>query len=264
MRGPPTGGTHVLDVQNQQDNRHIDIQKVGVKGVKYPIIVLDKKHGAQHVNAAVNMYVNLPHRFKGTHMSRFVEILNKYRGEVNIRTFRSILSTIREKLNAESAHMEIEFPYFIEKRAPVSRSKSLMEYWCSFIGEHTKDATDFLVGVTVPVTTVCPCSKEISALGAHNQRSIVKVRVRFRKFFWIEDLIRLIEDSASSEVFSLLKRSDEKYVTERAFENPMFVEDVVRSVAEKLNGDENFTWYSVEAENLESIHNHNAYAYVEK
>ena len=149
------------------------------------------------------MYVNLPHRFKGTHMSRFVEILNRYRGEVNIRTFRSILSTIREKLNAESANMEIEFPYFIEKRAPVSRSKSLMEYWCSFTGEYNKDAIDFLVGVTVPVTTVCPCSKQISTVGAHNQRSIVKVKVRFKKFFWIEDLIRLIEDSASSgSVFS--------------------------------------------------------------
>ncbi|MCK9275287.1 MAG: GTP cyclohydrolase FolE2 [Syntrophales bacterium] len=254
----------MVDVQNQEDVRNINIQKVGVKGIKYPIIVLDKKKGTQHVNAEVNMYVNLPHRFKGTHMSRFVEILNKYRGEINIRTFRSILSTIRDKLNAESAHMEIEFPYFIEKKAPVSRSRSLMEYWCTFIGKNDKDSSDFLVGVSVPVTTVCPCSKEISALGAHNQRSIVKVQVRFKKFFWIEDLIALIENSASSEVFSLLKRSDEKHVTERAFENPMFVEDVVRSVAVKLNEDQNFTWYSIEAENLESIHNHSAYAYVAK
>ncbi len=242
----------------------INIKKVGVKGIKYPVIVLDRTNGVQHVNAKINMYVNLPHHFKGTHMSRFIEVLNAYRGQISIKTFESILKKVKEKLAAESAHMEIEFPYFIEKKAPVSHARSLMEYTCWFHGESNGGKTDFLVGVMVPVTTVCPCSKEISDAGAHNQRSMVAVNVRFRKFFWIEDLIRLIEDSASGEVFSLLKRSDEKYVTEKAFENPMFVEDVVRSVAVKLNKDTNFTWYSVEAENLESIHYHNAYAYVEK
>ncbi len=253
----------MVDVQSQRDFRNIDIQKVGVKGVKYPVIVLDREKDIQHVNATVNMYVNLPHRFKGTHMSRFVEILNKYRGEINIRTFQTILTTIRKKLDGESAYMEIHFPYFVEKRAPVSRSRSHMEYQCSFIGESDRERTDFMVAVTVPVTTVCPCSKEISSGGAHNQRSLVTVRMRFKKFFWIEDVITLVEHSASGEVFSLLKRSDEKYVTETAFENPMFVEDVVRSVAEKLRNDSNFTWYSVEAENMESIHNHSAYAYIE-
>jgi GTP cyclohydrolase I len=253
----------VVDVQSQRDDRNIAIQKVGVKGVKYPVIVLDRTNGTQHVNATINMYVNLPHRFKGTHMSRFLEILNKYRGQINIRTFQTILTTIREKLDGESAYMEIEFPYFVEKKAPVSRSRSLMEYHCSFIGENSRHRSDFLVSVTVPVTTVCPCSKEISAGGAHNQRSLVTVTLRFKKFFWIEDVISLVENSASAEVFSLLKRSDEKFVTEKAYENPMFVEDVVRSVAEKLNRDGNFTWYSVEAENLESIHNHSAYAYIE-
>jgi GTP cyclohydrolase I len=254
----------MIDVQSQKDHRHIDIRKVGIKGIKYPITVLDKSKGTQPVNATINMYVNLPHRFKGTHMSRFVEILNEFRGQINIRTFHRILERSREKLHAESAHMEIEFPYFIEKTAPVSHAKSLMEYRCTFAGENGSDKTDFLVGVVVPVTTVCPCSKEISVAGAHNQRGMVTVKLRFQKFFWIEDVIRLVEDSASGEVYSLLKRIDEKYVTEKAYENPLFVEDVVRNVALRLNRIDNFTWYSVEAENLESIHNHSAYAYVEK
>lgn len=252
------------DIQNQKDHRKIDITKVGVKGIKYPIIVMDRALGVQPVNASINMYVSLPHHFKGTHMSRFVEILNEFRGQINIRTFHTILEKVREKLRAESAHIEIEFPYFIEKAAPVSRAKSLMEYRCSFCGHNDGQKSDFLVGVAVPVTTVCPCSKDISKMGAHNQRSIVSVKVRFRKFFWIEDLISVVEKSASGEVYSLLKRPDEKFVTEKGYENPMFVEDVVRNVAVQLNRDGNFTWYSVEAENFESIHNHNAYAYVEK
>lgn len=254
----------MVDIQNQKDDRNIDIQKVGVKGIKYPIIVLDKSNGTQHVNASVNMYVDLPHHFKGTHMSRFIEILNDYRGQINIKTFQQILVEMREKLDAESAHMEIEFPYFIEKEAPVSGAKSLMEYQCGFFGESNGRRNDFLVGITVPVTTVCPCSKEISSVGAHNQRSIVKLKLKFKKFFWIEDIIKLVEESASSEVYSLLKRPDEKYVTEKAFGKPMFVEDVVRSVAEKLNKTNNIISYRVEAENIESIHNHSAYAYIEK
>ncbi len=254
----------MIDVQNRRDERNLEIRKVGVKGIHYPVIVLDRVNGVQHVNATINMYVNLPHHFKGTHMSRFVEILNEYRGQINIKTFRVILANMREKLHAKSAHMEIEFPYFIEKSAPVTGAKSIMDYVCYFTGEDNGEKTDFKVGVTVPVTTVCPCSKEMSLRGAHNQRSIVRVNVRFKKFFWIEDLIRVVEDSASGEVYSLLKRPDEKHVTERSYENPMFVEDVVRSVAEKLGHDGNFTWYSVEAENIESIHNHSAYAYLEK
>jgi GTP cyclohydrolase I len=254
----------MIDIQNQKDYRNIDIMKVGVKGIKYPITVLDRMHGTQQVNATINMYVNLPHHFKGTHMSRFVEILNEYRGQVNIKTLKIILEKVREKLRAKSAHMEIEFPYFIEKSAPVSGAKSLMEYNCRLWGKNQGSKTDILVGVVVPVTTLCPCSKEISNAGAHNQRSVVTVILRYKKFFWIEDIIKMVETSASGEVFSLLKRVDEKYVTERAYENPMFVEDVVRNVAERLNQDDNFTWYSVEAENYESIHNHSAYAYVEK
>ncbi len=254
----------MIDIQNQKDFRKIDIKKVGVKNIKYPIIVLDRTRGTQPVNATINMYVNLPHHFKGTHMSRFVEVLNDFRGQVNIKTFQTILGKMRQKLRAQSAHMEIEFPYFLKKTAPVSGAKSMMEYRCLFTGESNGEQTDFLVGVVVPVTTLCPCSKEISAFGAHNQRSIVTVKVRFRKFFWIEDLIKTVEDSASGEVYSLLKRVDEKFVTEKAYKNPKFVEDLVRSVAVKLNTDDNFTWYSIEAENFESIHNHSAYAYVEK
>jgi GTP cyclohydrolase I len=254
----------MIDIQNQRDERNIDIKKVGVKGLKYPIVVLDRAHGTQPVNATINMYVNLQHHFKGTHMSRFVEVLNEIREQVNIRTFHSILEKIRAKLHAESAHIEIDFPYFIEKTAPCSGAKSLMEYRCQFSGTSNGVGMDFIVGMVVPVTTVCPCSKEISQAGAHNQRSIVTVHVRFHKFFWIEDVIRLIEGSASGEVYSLLKRVDEKFVTEKGYENPFFVEDVVRNIAERLSCDPNFTWYSIEAENFESIHNHSAYAYIEK
>jgi GTP cyclohydrolase IB len=254
----------MIDIQNQKDFRNIDIKKVGVKNIKYPIIVLDRARGTQPVNATINMYVNLPHHFKGTHMSRFVEVLNEFKGQISIKTFQSILEKTRQKLHAQSAHMEIDFPYFLEKSAPVSKAKSLMEYRCLFAGENSADQTDFMVGIVVPVTTVCPCSREISKFGAHNQRSIVTVKVRFKKFFWIEDMIKIVEESASGEVYSLLKRVDEKYVTEKAYENPKFVEDVVRSVAVHLNNDDNFIWYSIEAENFESIHNHSAYAYVEK
>ena len=254
---------NVKDVQIRKDHRMIEIDKVGVKQIRYPITVLDKAKGVQYTVASVNMYVDLPHRFKGTHMSRFVEILNQYKGDISIKNFSRILAEMKKSLRAKTAHLEVEFPYFIEKEAPVTKSKSLMEYVCRFCGS-SNDEEDFYVGVLVPITTVCPCSKEISRAGAHNQRGIVTVRVRFRKFFWIEDVIKLIEDSASGEVYSLLKRVDEKFVTEKGYENPLFVEDVVRNIADRLNKDANFTWYSVEAENFESIHNHNAYAYIEK
>jgi GTP cyclohydrolase I len=253
----------LADIQQRADHRNIEIQKAGVKSIKYPVIVLDRKNGVQHTIARINMYVSLPHSFKGTHMSRFVEILNKHREGINLKNISTILHEMRRSLDAESAHMEIEFPYFIEKEAPVSKARSLMEYTCRFWGSHN-ESEDLIVGVEVPVTTLCPCSKEISEKGAHNQRSIVTVKVRFKKFFWIEDLIQIVEGSVSSDMFALLKRSDEKFVTERAYDNPMFVEDVVRSVAEKLEKEPNFVWFSVESENIESIHNHSAYAFVEK
>jgi GTP cyclohydrolase IB len=242
----------------------VEINKVGVKNIEYPITVLDKRNRVQHTVGKVNMYVNLPHRFKGTHMSRFVEILNEYRGTINIKAISTILDNMKEKLAAQSAFMEVEFPYFVEKRAPVSGAKSLMGYTCRFLASLVDGRHTLVVGITVPVTTLCPCSKEISEKGAHNQRSLVSVKVTFRKFFWIEDLIRIVESSASSAVYSLLKRSDEKFITEKAYDTPLFVEDIVRNIALKLNVHRNITWFSVESENLESIHNHNAYAFVEK
>jgi GTP cyclohydrolase I len=251
------------DIQNHVDDRNIDIDQVGVKGIRYPITVLDKNMGQQQTVATINMYVNLPRQYKGTHMSRFVEILNEHSKQISLQNFSDILREMKKRLNAERANMEITFPYFINKRAPVSGSEGLMEYKCTFKGSLDK-GSDLITVIHVPVSTLCPCSKEISNFGAHNQRGEVTLQVRFKKFIWIEDLISLVEESASSDIYSVLKREDEKYVTERAYEHPMFVEDIVRDIAEKLNNDPNITWFSVESENFESIHNHNAYAYIEK
>ncbi len=253
------------DVQTERDHRRIEINKVGVKQIRYPISVLDKAKGIQNTVAQVNMYVDLPHHFKGTHMSRFVEILNKYKGDISLQNFSKILDEMKRRLKAKTAHLEVEFPYFIEKEAPVTRAKSLMEYTCRFCGSSSNGKThDFYVGVVVPITTVCPCSKEISSFGAHNQRSVVTVHLRFKKFIWIEDIIQIIEECASCDLYAILKRVDEKYVTERAYEHPMFVEDVVREIAKHLKRDTNITWFTVESENFESIHNHSAYAFVER
>lgn len=251
------------DVQNEPSKRKINIDKVGVKNIRYPITILDKKNKTQQTIANISMMVNLPHSFRGTHMSRFVEILNEHRGMIDIVNMKDILRRIKSRLNAESAHLEIAFPYFIEKQAPVTKSTGLVEYQCSFITSLNK-GFDFLLAIDVPMTTVCPCSKEISRYGAHNQRGRVTLRVRFHGFVWIEDLIEVVESSASSGVYSLLKREDEKYVTEKGYENPMFVEDVVREIAKKLESIPNIHWFAVEAENFESIHNHSAYAFFEK
>ncbi|MCX7990726.1 MAG: GTP cyclohydrolase FolE2 [Proteobacteria bacterium] len=251
------------DVQSEPDERMLEIQKVGIKGIRYPIYVLDKLNKYQHTIATIEIGVDLPHHFKGTHMSRFIEIINSYRKGIAVKNFKEILSAIKTKLHAKSSHLTIEFPYFIEKKAPVSKSKSLMSYNCVFSGTLGENF-DFFLEVNVPVTTVCPCSKSISKEGAHNQRGNVKVKIRFDGFIWIEDIVELIETSASCDIYAILKRADEKYVTEKAFANPMFVEDVVREVALKLMEDKKIIWFSVEAENFESIHNHNAYAYIER
>ena len=245
------------------DYRNIDIDQVGVKGIRYPITVLDKDMGSQQTVAKINMYVDLPRYYKGTHMSRFVEILNEHSRRISLQNFSQILQEMKDRLNAESAHMEITFPYFVKKAAPVTGSEGLMEYKCTFKGS-LRRRSDLVIMLNVPICTLCPCSREISDYGAHNQRGEVRLQVRFKKFVWIEDLIRLVEESASCDVYSVLKREDEKYVTERAYNHPMFVEDIVREIAVKLNQDNNITWFAVESENFESIHNHNAYAYVEK
>lgn len=258
--------SEIADVQNMNDHRMIEIDKVGVKNVKYPIVVLDKVNGLQHTIATIDMYVNLPHHYKGTHMSRFVEILHSNKSMINMKDFPNILREMKDRLNAESAHLTIHFPYFIKKEAPISRTESFLEYMCGFSGymDSTNRMKEFIVSAAVPINTLCPCSREISDYGAHNQRGVAKVRVRFRKFFWIEDLIALVEQCASTDIYSILKREDEKFVTEKAFRNPRFVEDVVREIAEALSRDSNISWFAVEAENFESIHNHSAYAFLER
>jgi GTP cyclohydrolase IB len=261
-----TNRKQMIDVQNRYDPRRIEIDKVGVKKVKYPIIVLDKENGFQHTVATIDMYVNLPHNYKGTHMSRFVEILHENKSMINMKNLPAILGEMKGRLNAEAAHMVVKFPYFIKKEAPVTKTQSYLEYKCGFSGhmEGSGNMKEFIVSVSVPVSTLCPCSKEISEYGAHNQRGVIKIDVKFKGFFWIEDVINIVEGCASSDIYSILKREDEKYVTEKAFDNPKFVEDVVRDVAQLLDDDDNFTWFSIEAENYESIHNHSAYAYLEK
>lgn len=248
------------DIQNEQDFRNITIDKVGIKDILYPITLKDKAKGSQHTVAKINAYVQLPHNFKGTHMSRFVELLNSYRENISISSFKLILDELCEKLNSDEAHIEVYFPYFVEKASPVSGQISLMDYECGFIGSKSKDKKDFVLSVKVPVLSVCPCSKEISRYGAHNQRSYVKIDVRYSKMVWIEELIEIAETSASAPIYALLKREDEKYITEKSYENPVFVEDIVRNVAEKLISDERITWFEVSSENQESIHNHSAYA----
>ena len=249
------------DIQSQPNFRKIPIDKVGIKNLRYPITVRDRRDGFQHTIAAINMFVDLPHDNKGTHMSRFVELLHLLRPDVSLEKFSVILENMKKHLNAASAHLEMTFPYFIEKSAPVSTSPGLMDYTCSIRGSSDPNGrVDLVSEVVVPISSVCPCSMEISDNGAHNQRGEVKLCTRFKKFIWMEDMIELVEGAASCDVFSVLKRVDEKSVTERAFANPKFVEDIVRDVAKKLNADDNITWFSVSAENFESIHNHSAYA----
>jgi GTP cyclohydrolase I len=254
----------IADVQNSADTRQIAINKVGIKSIRHPVRILDRSGGEQHTIANFNMYVNLPHNFKGTHMSRFVEILNNHERELSVKSFKDVLVEMTQRLEAESGHIEMAFPYFVNKKAPVSGVESLMDYDVTFIGEVTKGAPELKVRVVVPVTSLCPCSKKISDYGAHNQRSHVTVTVTTKKFVWIEDIIDMVEKEASCELFGLLKRPDEKYVTERAYDNPKFVEDMVRDVAVRLNNDDRITAYVVESENFESIHNHSAYALIEK
>jgi len=252
------------DLQTSRDHRRIPIAKVGVKNISYPVVVQDKNRTIQHTVATVDMYVDLPHQFKGTHMSRFVEILNRHRDKIALDDrLEDILREMQQKLGAETAHLRVEFPYFIDKVAPVSRSRSLMEYTCEFDASLNGDQLDFVLGVKVPVTSLCPCSRELSRFGAHNQRSVMTVKVRYLDFIWIEDLVELIEQCGSSPLYALLKRADEKYVTEHAYQNPRFVEDMVREAYLRLAALKNITWFSVEAENFESIHNHSAYAAVE-
>jgi GTP cyclohydrolase I len=263
LKTPRPKLTEMEDVQGRADTRRIPINRVGIKDIKHPVRVKDRSAGEQHTIATFNMYVNLPHNFKGTHMSRFVEVLHGER-EISVESFRGMLEKMTEQLEADAGHIEMSFPFFVMKKAPVSGVESLMDYHASLIGERRNGTTEMWIQVVVPVTSLCPCSKKISDYGAHNQRSHVTIKAKLRRHIWIEELIRVAETEASCELFGILKRPDEKYVTERAYDNPKFVEDLVRDVAKRLNDEERIAAYVVEAENFESIHNHSAYALIEK
>lgn len=254
----------IADVQSRADTREIAINKVGIKDIRHPVRVKDRSEGEQHTIATFSMYVFLPHNFKGTHMSRFVEILNNHEREITVESFKDMLSEMAERLESEAGYIEMDFPYFVNKKAPISGVESLLDYQVTLIGEISQRVPQMSIKVVVPVTSLCPCSKSISDRGAHNQRSHVTLTVKTRDFVWIEELIALVEKEASCELYGLLKRPDEKYVTERAYDNPKFVEDMVRDVANRLNNDNRISAYSVESENFESIHNHSAYALIER
>ena len=255
----------LTDTQNELDDRQIAIDRVGVKALRFPLQVRNKDGSTQRTVATTALAVDLPHHFKGTHMSRFVEVLNSHGNCLDVREMTAIPEELLGRLEARKAHVEFRFPFFRSKPAPVTQISGVMDYEVAFEAESDIEGNhDFILTVIVPVATLCPCSKAISDRGAHNQRGTVTYSVRFKEPIWIEDLIDLVETSASCELYSVLKRPDEKAVTERAYDNPVFVEDLVRNVAARSNAQENIIWYRVEAENYESIHNHNAYAVVEK
>jgi GTP cyclohydrolase IB len=259
------------DVQGRLDERQIAIDQAGICDVKFPIFVLDRSLRKQSTVARLAMSVGLPHHFKGTHMSRFIEVLNEHRDEMTMRTLPALLQKLRQRLEAVSARIEVAFPYFIERVAPASGKTALMDYDCKFFGESQGIEDDFVLEVSVPVTTLCPCSKEISDYGAHNQRGLIEVSVRSAKlrdsderaFIWIEEIVQIAEESASAPVYPLLKRADERFVTMQAYDNPVFVEDIVRNVSVKLKRDSRVSWFKVHAVNHESIHNHSAFACLE-
>ena len=254
------------DVQAKEDHRRVAIDKVGVKDITYPIsLYCPATDAQQHTVAQVNMYVGLPHYQKGTHMSRFLEVLNKHHEQIRSDQIMEVCHDMQQRLEAEEAHLELTFPYFIHKKAPVTKSPGMLDVKVTFDATSGKE-DDFIMGIKVPATSLCPCSKEISEYGAHNQRCEIEARVRFKAGtkMWIEEVFEIIEAAASSPVFAVLKRPDEKWVTEKAFDNPKFVEDIVRDLAIRLDKEDRICWYEINSENYESIHNHNAYAYIEK
>ncbi|MBI3126096.1 MAG: GTP cyclohydrolase I FolE2 [Candidatus Tectomicrobia bacterium] len=259
----PLESAELADVQGGSDFRNVKIDKVGVKDIRYPIVVRDRAKKSQHTVGTINMYVDLPHQFKGTHMSRFLEVLNEHRGVVGVEHVRGILAAILQRLDARTAHFEVSFPYFMERDAPVTGASGMMAYECGFDAS-AGAVDDFVLSVKVNVATLCPCSKEISTRGAHNQRGNIHVKVRFEGELWIEELVEIAEESGSCALYPILKREDEKFVTEKAFDNPRFVEDVVRETAIRLRRDPRIRWFQVHVENFESIHDHNAYAFVEE
>lgn len=251
------------DPRRERDCRSIPIDKVGVKGLRYPVVLLDKARRKQHTVAVVNMYVSLPRTARGTYMGRFVELLEKYHKEIDIHKLGAILRDVRERLEARAAHLEMEFPYFVEKHAPVSGARALMDYRCT-IRADLESRFRLRIGVAVPVTTLCPCSKEMVGSTGHNQRAEIRITAELGGFLWLEDLIDMAEECGSSEVYSLLEREDEKHVTSRALANPAFVEDVARNVAQRLEATREVSGFEVAVESFESIHHHEAYAFISR
>ncbi len=250
------------DVQSRPDDRGIPLRHAGICELKYPVVVWDREKKTQHTVGTFKLTVDLPRHYKGTHMSRFVTALENHRGECSLETLPELVDELRERLDAERAHARVDFPYFIRKAAPVSGAVSDLAIRCWFVGDAAEKDAEFTLGVEVPVMTTCPCSKTISDRGAHCQRTHVRICIRFRELVWIEELVEFAEASASSPLYTLLKRNDEKHVTEQSYDNPVFVEDLVRNVAVLLRDDERITWFYIEAESQESIHNHNAIAAV--
>jgi GTP cyclohydrolase I len=254
----------LIDRQSERDFRQVAIDRVGIKDLLYPIAVKDLSQQVQHTVANVEMTVDLPHHYKGTHMSRFVEILHGHGRKIQVDMLIPMVHALRDRLEASAAHLILEFPFFIEKAAPATGALGLVDYQITFSVTHKNGVDDFVLKTRVPLTTLCPCSKAISAYGAHNQRGYVTVAVRTQGLLWIEELVKMIESCGSAEIYSLLKRADEKVVTEQAYDQPVFVEDLVRNVAVRLNQEPRIIAYQIEAENMESIHNHAAYALVKK
>ena len=265
-KAAPAAAQAMPDVQGSADSRNIAIDKVGVKNIRYPITLhCPATGGRQSTVARVNMYVGLPHHQKGTHMSRFLEVLNEHHECVRSDQIMDICHDMKKQLNAEQSHLELKFPYFIDKKAPVTGQVGKIDIEVTFDAS-SDSQDDFVMGIKVPATSLCPCSKEISAYGAHNQRCMMEAKVRLKTGanMWIEELFELVEQAASTQVFAVLKRPDEKWVTEAAYDNPKFVEDIVRDMAIAMDSDDRIVWYEVNSENFESIHNHNAYAMIEK
>jgi GTP cyclohydrolase I len=261
MNQTPT--TVLVDIQNTPDERRIPIDKVGVRKVRYPMHLRERDNGPQHTVGLFTLAVDLPEEFKGTHMSRFLEVLALHNHDISPETIPTILTDLRERLNAQTAHLEVDFTFFREKAAPVTGKVGMMGYECGFDACGGREET-FVLRAVVPVTTLCPCSKEISDFGAHNQRGYVAVKVQFQGLLWLEDVIDMVEAAGSAPLYPVLKRPDEKFVTELAYQNPRFVEDMVREVALAFDADSRITAYEVEVENHESIHDHNAYAYINR
>lgn len=250
------------DVQSRRDHREIDLDAVGISKLRWPMTVRDRTGGAQNVVATISLSVDLPREYKGTHLSRFLETMEVRRWGLSLDGFSLVLGEIKERLNAQSAHGIVEFDYFMPKEAPVTKAFAPMAYSVAFLGKVNGSGSEMSMRVGTPVTSVCPCSKEISKYGAHNQRGLITATVASNAWLWIEEVVEMAEASASCPLYPILKRPDEKWVTERAYENPVFVEDMVRNLAGKLMDDERVEAFEVEAENDESIHNHNAWSRV--